>query len=222
MLHLTRRDRCTSAGAAIVTLLMLVQLLAGCSSKKAAGPSATSHVTATTSTTTIATTTTQPPANDDAVIPILNDLLHQWDTLMEITMQDPRGWLTDPSPAGKQILRSAFTAESPFVRDFNRLIKRTADKGVAARPATSGTSRHTEVAYIPIRNQPDSLEFVWCSVDRGVMYDLTTKETVNDDLGIVTGGGTARRVGGRWRLDRLFQLGVMTYPHGSTQQCPQP
>lgn len=202
-----------------VAALAVAALVAGCSSKphrpQAAPP------TAAITTTLPAPSTTQPDSTDPAVVPILNDLLHQWDRGLTALLQAPQDSLASRDAKGWQILLRAFSTDSPYVTDLPGLLQGYADRGIANRRGPSGVGQSSILVNRTDRPSPDLVRFVWCAFDDSVSYATSTNAVVDDNAVSMSGWGEAHRIDGSWRLYRLRLLMQKQLPAGSVTDCPQ-
>jgi hypothetical protein len=207
-------------GALIATALASLVLGACSHGNPKALPSAT-HGTASSTALTAEPTTTQPPATDDvAVRPVISGLLHQWDVSMTAILAKPKAVLNHPDSPLRQPFNAIFTSDSPNLRDINKLAKSYVARDLVDRAGPSGVSQHT--VYLRTTQAPNAswMTFVWCSFDDSTSYNSSTSKVVSNRVGITQGAGEAKRIAGRWRLYRLYQLGETSAPAGSPDPCP--
>lgn len=204
----------------MATTLLLVVAFSACSSSGArSDPSGSSSTDVATSTSTV-TSTTQPPSSAKAIVPVMDTLLHQWDTSLTAILQAPSAVLKDPDDPRRVTLKSAFTSDSPYVADIDKLVKGYADRGQANRLGPSKKGQQSLYMRPTAAHDPNSLTFLWCSFDDSITYDVKTGKGVDANIGITQGEGLAVRKAGVWRLYRLRQITFASKPPGTTNPCP--
>lgn len=209
------------AVALTATAAIILLGLGACSHGDAKASRSTTTSAAATTPSTEPPSTTQPPATDDAAVrPLISGLLHQWDVSMTAILAQPTAVLDDPNSQLRQPLDAIFTPDSPNLSDVDKLAKGYVDRDLLARAGPSGLSQHT--VYLHTTQAPNAtwMTFVWCSFDDSIAYNASTSKVVSDRVGIIQGAGEAKRVDGRWKLFRLYQLGETSAPAGSPDPCP--
>ncbi len=216
----TGSDR--SAGRALAALAVCALALGACSSGGERSTPTTPVGSSTTTTTRVAqTTTTQPPSTDRAAIsPVINRLLRRWDDAMTPILAAPKSVAADLSSPLRAALKAVFTADSPYVADFDKLLSGYVDQGLANKAGPSGLVQQT--TYLRTTKSPDEdhLSFVWCSYDDSTTVHASTGAVVTSEVGITQGEGTALRLSGQWKLYRLRQLGRVAKPQRTPNPCP--
>lgn len=211
-----------SAGRAVTALASCALALGACSGGGERSTPTTAVGSSTTTPTRAAqTTTTQPPSTDrTAISRVINRLLRRWDEAMTPILAAPKLVAADLSSPLRAPLKAVFTADSPYLADFDKLLSGYVDQGVANKAGPSGLVQQT--TYLRTTQAPDvdHLSFVWCSYDDSTTVHPKTGAVVTSEVGITQGEGTAIRLSGRWKLYRLRQLGRAAKPPRTPNPCP--
>ena len=213
-----------AAGLAAL-LAPLVLGLGSCSDDSAnGGPSATERrdeSTSTVTTTTSSPPTTQPPASDaDAIRPVLDQLLHEWDAAYTNALTDPAAVVEDLDDPVRGEFAAIFTEDSPYLADLDTLVGSYADKDLRVETSGSSTAQTSQFLRTTTVTDDDNVAFVWCSFDDSTQVQASTGTVVSDEVGISQGEGTAVRVDGVWKIHTLHLLTHATQPAGSPNPCP--
>jgi hypothetical protein len=213
---------CHRAVGAVAAVAALGSLLLGaCSHGDPKALPSTTAAAGSTTAITAAPTTTQPPATDDrAVRPVISGLLRQWDVAMAAILATPKSVLDNPKHPLRAPLRATFTPDSPYLRDFDKLLGGYVSHHLANKPDAALHGQRT--VYLRTTEAPsaDSITFVWCSFDDSTTVSTSTGAVVSRDVAVTQGSGQATRTAGRWALYNLFQLGSKSEPAGSRNPCP--
>jgi hypothetical protein len=165
--------------------------------------------------------TTEPAATaGTAIAPVMDALLHQWDSALTAILQAPSAVLEHPNDARRATLKAAFTADSPYIADVDKLLKGYSNRGQANRPGPSKKGQQSLFMRPTSSHDPNSLTFLWCSYDDSVTYDVASGKNVDANVGITQGEGVAIRKAGVWRLYRLRQITFASKPPGTANPCP--
>lgn len=168
------------------------------------------------------TSTTEPGASDTAAVrPHVEDLLRSWDGSMTAILGDPRSVVDDPAHRLRSELAASFTADSPYVRDLDLLLRSSyVDQDAGVRPGPNGVVQQTSLLHFTETPDEDHVGFVFCTYDDGVGFTLSTGADRSPGVGVTQGAGEAVRENGTWRLHRLRQLGFEAKPADSPNPCP--
>jgi len=217
--------RSVLAAGLAASLAPLVLGLGSCSDDSAdGGPSTTERRESAASTTTATTSspsTTQPPASDaEALRPVLDQLLHEWDVAYTDALTDPAAVVDDPDDPVRGEFAAIFTEDSPYLADLDTLVGSYADKDLRVEPSGSDTAQTSQFLRTTTVTDDDNVAFVWCSFDDSTQVQASTGAVVSDEVGISQGEGTAVRVDGAWKIRTLHLLTHGTQPAGSPNPCP--
>jgi len=217
--------RSVLAAGLAASLTPLVLGLGSCSDDSAdGGPGTTERREATTSTgatTTSSPPTTQPPASDpEALRPVLDQLLRDWDVAYTDALADPAAVVDDPEHPVRAEFSAIFTEDSPYLADLDTLVASFADQDLRVESTRSDTAQTSEFLRTTTITDDENVAFVWCSFDDSTQVRASTGAVVSDEVGISQGEGTAVRVEGAWKLHTLHLLTHATQPAGSPNPCP--
>lgn len=206
------------------SLALLVLAFGSCSGDDADGGAATTQSTSppsSSSSSTVITPASDPPASEGTAIgPIMDDLLHRWDVAYTEALEDPAEVVADSDHRVREEFEQLFTADSPYLADLDLLVGSFADADLRVEPTSSETAQTTRFLRTTTIHSQDALDFVWCSFDDSAQVAASTGAIVSDEVGITEGTGTAVRVDGSWRLQRLQVLTHDVLPAGSEDPCP--
>lgn len=196
-------------------LLVAAVMLGACSGNDdEAGPTTTSSAPRSTTTSeaaTSSTSTTQPPATDvEAVTPVLQDLMGQYDAAVAAILADPRV-ASDPTSAEVESYLSLFTANSTFADGALANWAREGEQGRFYRPGPGGQlTRSTVIAVTPADD--DEATFTICAENS---MEITDSEgNVVESFGGQTAASVvAVRADGVWRIRDLTEA--------ATSGCPE-
>jgi hypothetical protein len=206
---------------AILAATVFALVPAGCGSSSARSAPSTSSPAVTSAPSTVPPPATEPPATDDAAVrPVIGHLLHEWDHSMTAILARPQAVLDHPADRLRTPLKAVFTVDSPYIRDFDRLLSGYVSHHLANKPDHRGLGQQTLYLRTTETPSPNSISFVWCSYDDSTTVNVLTGAVVSRDVAVTQGAGSARRTDGHWALYRLFQLGSVSRPAGSANPCP--
>jgi len=201
-------------------LLIAALMLGACSGNDDdAGPTTTSSAprsSTTTEATASSTSTTQPPATDvEAVTPVLQDLMGQYDAAVAAILADPRV-ASDPTSAEVEAYLALFTDNSTFADGALANWAREGEQGRFYRPGSSGQlTRSTVIMVTPADD--DEATFTICAENS---MEITDSEgNVVESFGGKTAASVvAVRVDGVWRIRDLTEAAASGCPERGAER----
>ena len=182
------------AAAVVAALVGAALVLAGCSDDDAAGDEES-----TTTESTASTTTTQPPATDtEAVRPVIEDLVADFDAVQADALLDP-AQLEDPESPLAADLEALFTEEALEARLAT--FRDNAEAGRVFEPTGPQPLWTTVLADEIVPNGENSLVVLACTTDH---YRVTGPEGGEARDGFSSPGRFYfERVDGAWKVARV-------------------